>query len=283
MIGGRTEAVRGAHDKCRCFCHPTSAAKTLRLQSGVRKRRSCLADRARPLRVQARVGPRRCPAPLRPFCSPLADRGHPPFPRAGAGAGRGLGERLRAGAGGSTAGTPAGGLRVPGGASENEEEEEGDRRAGVPGGPSLLRQRLGVGEGRLRGGRRLRPWAAVSAGPCGCWEAGGSPGFCRGTVVPAVGAKLLLFPRVHRLEPCPLYPFLPSERPRQLAAVPRLWLRPVSPRVSPGRVPSPLLPSCALLSTSAGDGDTHMRYSAEPRGLRAAFPSVGARKQDVVV
>jgi len=214
VIGGRTEAVRGAHDKCRCFCHPTSVAKTLRLQSGVRKRRSCLADRARPLRVQARVGPRRCPTPLRPFCSPLADRGHPPFPRAGAGAGRGLGERLRAGAGGSTAGTPAGGLTVPAGASEQ------------------------------------------------------SP-FCSR--------------RIPRLEPCPLYPFLPSERPRQLAAVPRLWLRPVSPRVSPGRVPSPLLPSCALLSTSAGDGDTHMRYSAEPRGLRAAFPSVGARKQDVVV
>ena len=64
----------------------------------------------------------------------------------------------------------------------------------MPGGPSLLRQRLGVGEGRLRGGRRLRPWAAVSAGPCGCWEAGGSPGFCRGTVVPAVGAKPLLLP-----------------------------------------------------------------------------------------
>lgn len=107
--------MRGAHDKCRCFCHPTSVAKTLRLQSGVRKRRSCLADRARPLRVQARVGPRRCPTPLRPFCSPLADRGHPPFPRAGAGAGRGLGERLRAGAGGSTAGTPAGGRDGSGG------------------------------------------------------------------------------------------------------------------------------------------------------------------------
>ena len=152
MIGGRTEAVRGAHDKCRCFCHPTSVAKTLRLQSGVRKRRSCLADRARPLRVQARVGPRRCPTPLRPFCSPLADRGHPPFPRAGAGAGRGLGERLRAGAGGSTAGTPAGGLTVPGGASENEEEEEGDRRGRCARGALAAAAAAGGGRGAAAGG-----------------------------------------------------------------------------------------------------------------------------------
>ncbi|XP_042749067.1 biogenesis of lysosome-related organelles complex 1 subunit 3-like, partial [Lagopus leucura] len=63
--------------------------------------------------------------------------------------------------GGSAAGPPAAGLKLPGEASETEEEEEEeeeeDRAArvllpGVPrGGPSLLQQRLGAGEGRLRG------------------------------------------------------------------------------------------------------------------------------------
>lgn len=59
--------------------------------------------------------------------------------------------------GGSAAGPPAAGLKVPGEASETEEEEEEEGRAarvplpGVPrGGPSLLQQRLGAGEGRLR-------------------------------------------------------------------------------------------------------------------------------------
>jgi len=59
--------------------------------------------------------------------------------------------------GGNTAGTPAVGLKVPGEASETEEEEEEDSAARMPlpgvsrGGPSLLQQRLGAGEGRLRG------------------------------------------------------------------------------------------------------------------------------------
>ncbi|OXB54826.1 hypothetical protein ASZ78_003119 [Callipepla squamata] len=63
--------------------------------------------------------------------------------------------------GGSAARSPAAGLKVPGEASETEEEEEeeeeeedGATRAplrGAPRGPSLLQQRLGAGEGRLRG------------------------------------------------------------------------------------------------------------------------------------
>lgn len=59
--------------------------------------------------------------------------------------------------GGTAAGTRAVGLKVPGEASETEEEEEEDGVSRVPlpgvsrGGTSLLQQRLGAGEGRLRG------------------------------------------------------------------------------------------------------------------------------------
>ncbi|XP_042667058.1 biogenesis of lysosome-related organelles complex 1 subunit 3 [Centrocercus urophasianus] len=59
--------------------------------------------------------------------------------------------------GGSAAGTLAAGLKVPGEASETEEEEDEDSAARVPlpgvsrESPSLLQQRLGAGEGRLRG------------------------------------------------------------------------------------------------------------------------------------
>ncbi|XP_065586520.1 biogenesis of lysosome-related organelles complex 1 subunit 3 [Cyrtonyx montezumae] len=59
--------------------------------------------------------------------------------------------------GGNAAHTLAAGLKVPGEASETEEEEEeedGATRVPLPGmsrEPSLLQQRLGAGEGRLRG------------------------------------------------------------------------------------------------------------------------------------
>ncbi|XP_031467955.1 LOW QUALITY PROTEIN: biogenesis of lysosome-related organelles complex 1 subunit 3-like [Phasianus colchicus] len=68
---------------------------------------------------------------------------------------------------GGAAGTPAAGLKVPGEASETEEEEEEDSAARVPlpgvsrGGPSLLQQRLGAGEGRLG---RLRGAMAEALG-----------------------------------------------------------------------------------------------------------------------
>ena len=95
------------------------------------------------------------PTPPPPFYSPLADHGRPSFPHAGAG--RGLGERLRAGAGGehsrdsrSGAEGSGGGVGDRGGGGRGQCGPDAAAR-GVQGGPSLLQQRLGAGEGRLRG------------------------------------------------------------------------------------------------------------------------------------
>ncbi|XP_068524891.1 biogenesis of lysosome-related organelles complex 1 subunit 3 [Anas acuta] len=93
-------------------------------------------------------------------------------------------------------GGPPAGLKVPGEASESEDEAEpppgpppepprtpipppkcwgGVVGGGGGGPPSLLQQRLGAGEGRLRGGGGRRLGAQFRGGPRGCWGRWGGP------------------------------------------------------------------------------------------------------------